>query len=263
MIAAPHMRIDLNADVGESFGAWIMGQDEALLPSLTSANVACGLHAGDPDVMRRTVRLARANRIVIGAHPGYPDLSGFGRRELGLTHAEIETTVLYQIGALAAIAAAEGVTLGHVKAHGALYNRSARDPEAARAIARAVAAIDRRLVLVGLAASCLLDAGREAGLRVAAEAFADRGYEPDGRLRHRGHPDALVTDLEAVLGRVRRLVLESTIEAIDGTPIRVHADTVCVHGDTPGAPGIARRLREGLEASGISVAPLVSEGPGR
>lgn len=250
------MRVDLNADAGESFGAWSLGEDEALVPWLTSINVACGFHAGDPSVIRRTLRLAAAHDVAVGAHPGYPDLAGFGRRELAMSPREVEDAVLYQVAALAGMAGAEGVRLVHVKPHGALYNRAARDAEAAAAIARAVAAIDPALVLVNLAGSRLLDAGRAAGLRVAAEAFADRAYEADGSLRSRSLPGALVADPALVVERTIRLIVDGAIAAHDGTPLRFRADTICVHGDTPGAAGLARRLRGALADRGIVVAPL-------
>src|SRR5690348_6985827 len=179
------MRIDLNSDMGESFGAWAMGQDAALLRVVTSANVACGFHAGDPLVMERTVALAREHGVALGAHPGYPDLVGFGRRVLDMTAAELEAAVLYQIAALAGFARAAGIALRHVKPHGALYNMAVRDRRLADAIARAIVSFDSSLVMFGLAGSIMLDAGRDAGLRVAAEGFADRMYEPDGTLTPR------------------------------------------------------------------------------
>ena len=188
------MRIDLNSDLCESFGAWPMGQDEALMTSITSANVACGFHAGDPGVMRQTVALARQHNVAVGAHPGFPDLVGFGRREMQAAPREVEDFVVYQVAALAGVAAAQGVRLQHVKAHGALYNQACRDASLADAIARAVAALDPSLILFGLPGSELLRAGERAGLRVAAEIFADRAYEPDGSLASRRKPGAVIHD---------------------------------------------------------------------
>ena len=253
------MRIDLNCDMGESFGAYTIGQDEALMRNVTSANIACGFHAGDPSVMRRTVRLALKSEVAIGAHPGFPDLVGFGRRDMKATPQEVEDLVLYQVGAVAAIAAAEGVCLQHVKPHGALYNMAARDPELARAIARAVAAFDSSLILFGLAGSSLLAAGRAASLHVAAEAFADRAYEPDGTLAPRGKPGSVLHDADALVWRVLRMVRERSVAAIDGSTIPLQVDTICVHGDTPGAAELTARLRAGLEAAGIKVRPIGSE----
>jgi UPF0271 protein len=250
----PYLTIDLNADVGESFGDWRLGDDEALMPSVSSANIACGSHAGDPGVIRRTVALALAHGVAVGAHPGYPDLAGFGRREMALSATEVGDLVLYQVAALAGVAAASGARLAHVKPHGALYNRAARDEAAAAAIAKAVAAIDRHLVLFGLAGSRLLEAGRREGLRVAAEAFADRGYEADGRLRARDLPGALVTDPEAVVSRVMQMIESRTVVAVDGSMVTLEPDTICLHGDTPGAADLARRVRQGLEARGVRIA---------
>ena len=200
------MTIDLNSDLGESFGAWPMGQDEALMASITSANVACGFHAGDPGVMRRTIALAKHHGVAVGAHPGFPDLVGFGRREMQVTPQEVEDLVLYQVAALAGIAAAQGVRLQHVKAHGALYNQACRDAGLADAIARAVAAFDRSLILLGLPGSALIRAGERAGLRVAAEVFADRAYEPDGSLASRRKPGSVIHDAAQVVARAVRMV---------------------------------------------------------
>jgi 5-oxoprolinase (ATP-hydrolysing) subunit A len=248
------VRIDLNSDLGESFGPWTMGRDEAIMPSISSANIACGFHAGDPSAMRKTLRLAKARGVSVGAHPGFPDLAGFGRRDMALAADEITDVVLYQIGALAGLAVAEGMQLAHVKPHGALYNRAAWDESAARAIARAVALADSRLVLFGLAGSRLVEAGREAGLRVAAEAFADRAYESDGHLRPRDRPDALVTDPDRVVDRVMMVIEKHAMVAIDGTCLPLEADTICIHGDTEGAAELARRVRAGLEARGVRIA---------
>src|SRR6185436_2613461 len=247
------MRVDLNADVGESFGAHLIGCDAGLMKAITSANIAAGFHGGDPSVLRETVRLAKEHRVAVGAHPGFDDLAGFGRREMRLTAREAEDLVLYQIAAVAGVAAAEGVRLRHVKPHGALYNMAARDSVLASAIARAAAAVDPSLILYGLPNSELLKAARSAGLRTAAEGFADRAYEPDGALMSRRKPGALLLDPEIVVARALRLVREHAVAASDGTPLTLHIDTLCVHGDTPGADELAARLRRGLEAAGITV----------
>ena len=247
------MRIDLNADVGESFGAYTIGQDPILFPHITSANVACGFHAGDPHVMRTTVALAREHGVAVGAHPGFPDLPGFGRRELQATPREVEDLVVYQIGALAAVAAAQGERLQHVKPHGALFNMAARDRALADAIARAVSAVDRSLVLFGLAGSELIAAGERCGLRTASEVFADRAYAPDGTLVPRRTPGAVIEDPAVVVDRVIRMAREHAVTAIDGSDVRLPVDTICVHGDTPGAAELAARIREALSRVGVAV----------
>lgn len=247
------MRVDLNADVGESFGAYTIGQDPFLLPHITSANVACGFHAGDPGVMRATVSLAKQHGVAIGAHPGFADLAGFGRRELHATPREVEDLVVYQIGALAAVAAAQGDRLQHVKPHGALFNMAARDRALADAIARAVASVDRSLVLFGLAGSELVAAGERTGLRTASEVFADRAYAPDGRLVSRRTPGAVIQDAALVVERVVRMASEHAVAAVDGSMVRLQVDTICVHGDTPGAADLAARIREGLSRAGVVV----------
>ncbi len=250
------MRIDLNADLGESFGAWTMGQDALLMPLVTSANVACGYHAGDPATMRKTVRLARAHGVAVGAHPGFADLGGFGRREMQLTPQEIEDLVLYQIGALAAVAQSEGVRLQHVKAHGALYNMACKDEAMAEAIARAVVAFDPTLVLFGLPGSALLQAGLDAGLPVAAEAFADRAYRADGSLAPRSEPGSVIHEVDTVVARAVMMVREQAVVSTDGTVMQFEADTLCLHGDTPGAALLAAAVRRGLEDAGVLVAAL-------
>ncbi|MGE0462834.1 MAG: LamB/YcsF family protein [Vicinamibacterales bacterium] len=252
------MRIDLNSDLGESFGAWQMGHDEALMPAITSANVACGFHAGDPGVMRETVQLARAHGVAVGAHPGFPDLAGFGRREMRCSPREVEDMVVYQVGALAAVAAAQGVRLQHVKAHGALYNMACRDEALAEAIARATALVDPGLVLLGLPGSALLAAGTRHGLRVAAEAFADRAYNADGSLVSRARTGSVIHDEARVVSRAVRMARARAVTAIDGTELALQADTLCVHGDTPGAAQLAMAIRRALEADGVGVAPLGS-----
>jgi UPF0271 protein len=250
------MRVDLNSDVGESFGAYTIGQDPILLPHVTSANVACGFHAGDPGVMRATIALAKQHGVAVGAHPGFPDLVGFGRRDLQATPREVEDFVVYQIGALAAIAAAQGVALQHVKPHGALFNMAARDAALADAIARATAAVDRSLILFGLPASELIRAGERAGLRTACEAFADRAYHRDGTLVSRRLPGAVIHDADVVEARVLRMATDRTVDAVDGSVVRLDIDTICVHGDTRGAADLAARIRRTLDASGVHVKPV-------
>ena len=247
------MRIDLNADVGESFGAYSIGHDAALMKSITSANVAAGFHAGDPSVLRDTIRLAKAGGVAVGAHPGFPDLVGFGRRELRITPRDAEDCVLYQVAAVAGVAAAESVRLKHVKPHGALYNMAARDAALAAAVARAVVAFDRSLILFGPPDSELLKAGHAAGLRVAAEGFADRGYESDASLASREKPGSLIDDPEMVVARAVQMAKDRTVLALDGSVLRLVIDTICVHGDTPGSDQLAARLRSGLDAAGIVV----------
>ncbi|MBI3048474.1 MAG: LamB/YcsF family protein [Acidobacteria bacterium] len=246
------MRVDLNADVGEGrLGA--LGQDPALMPSITSANVACGFHAGDPGVMRATVALAREHGVAVGAHPGFPDLEGFGRRELQVSPRDVEDFVVYQVGALAAIAAAQGIRLQHVKPHGALFNMAVRDRALADAVARAAAVLDRELILFGLPGSELVTAGERAGLRTAREGFADRAYGPDGTLVPRAEPGAVIHDPEVVVRRALRMVREGTVEAVDGSRVPLVIDTLCVHGDTPGAAELAARIRRALVDAGVKV----------
>ena len=247
------MRIDINSDLGESFGAYSIGHDAGLMHAITSANVAAGFHAGDPSVLRDTIRMAKENGVAVGAHPGFPDLVGFGRRELNVTPREAEDMVLYQIAAVVGVAAAEGVKVQHVKPHGALFNMAVRNAELAAAIARAVAAFDRNLILFGLPGSEILSAGRAAGLRVAAEVFADRAYEPDGSLASRRKPGSVIHDPDAVVARAVRMVKERTVVATDGSAVALEADTICVHGDTPGSDALAAKIRAGLQAAGVIV----------
>ncbi|MDB4948912.1 MAG: hypothetical protein JWM27_1561 [Gemmatimonadetes bacterium] len=255
-MSEPRRSIDLNADLGEGFGAYRAGDDAGLLRVVTSANVACGFHAGDPLVMRRTVADAAAHGVAVGAHPGYPDLLGFGRRDLAASADEVTAYVVYQIGALSAFCAAAGTRLRYVKAHGALYNRAARDASVADAVAQGVHLADPSLVLLGLAGSELVRAGRAAGLRVAAEAFVDRAYLPSGDLVPRSEPGATLHDAAQVAARAVRMAREGTVEAIDGTVLHVSPDSLCAHGDNPDALAIVRAVREALEAAGIAVAPF-------
>jgi len=247
------MRIDINSDIGESFGAYTIGRDAGLMASITSANVAAGFHAGDPSVLRATIRLAKDRGVAVGAHPGFPDLVGFGRRELNVTPQEAEDLVLYQIAAVAGVAAAEGVTIQHVKPHGALFNMAVRNAELSAAIARAVAAFDRTLILFGLPGSEILNAGRAAGLRVAAEVFADRAYEPDGSLASRRKAGSVIHDADAVVARAVRMIRDRSVAAIDGSIVPLAADTICVHGDTPGSDDLAAKIRAGLAVAGVIV----------
>ncbi len=257
-------RIDLNCDMGESFGAYHIGNDDALMPLITSANIACGFHAGDPQVMERTVRLALKHNVALGAHPAFPDLAGFGRRNLDATPAEIENDVLYQIGALDAFARAAGGKLAHVKAHGALYNLAAGNPDIARAVARAVARFDSNLVVVALAGSAMVDAARAAGLRIAREGFCDRAYNRDGTLRSRREPNAVIHDPARAAQQALQMVRGKSVTTPEGETIPLEVDTLCIHGDNAAAVEIARAVREALEKNGIVVARIEqgSEGAG-
>jgi UPF0271 protein len=247
------MRLDLNADVGESFGPYSMGRDADLMPHITSANVACGFHAGDPSVMRLTVALARKHGVAVGAHPGFPDLQGFGRREVQMSAREVYDLVVYQVGALAAVAATQGMRLQHVKPHGALYNMAARDPLLADAIAGAVAAVGRSLILVGLAGSELLAAAARVGIPSASEVFADRAYRADGTLVPRSQPGSVIDEPDTVVARTVGIARDRVVRATDGTQLTLEADTICVHGDTPGAADLAARIRSALIEAGVSV----------
>jgi 5-oxoprolinase (ATP-hydrolysing) subunit A len=250
------LRVDLNADLGESFGVYTAGNDELLLRTITSASVACGFHAGDPSVMRRTVRMAAQAGVSIGAHPGFPDLAGFGRREMNIEPREITDLVLYQIGALSAVAKAEGSSIRHVKPHGALYNMSARRTDIAEAIAHAVASFDDALVLVGLAGSELVSAAERLGLRVAAEGFADRSYEENGSLTPRHLAGAVVSDAARAAEQALRIVRDGNVIASDGSTQSLRVDTICVHGDTRNAADVAAAVRTSLERAGVTIAAL-------
>jgi 5-oxoprolinase (ATP-hydrolysing) subunit A len=245
--------IDLNADLGEGFGAWVMGADEALLDQVTSANIACGFHAGDPRTMDSAVAMAAARGVAIGAHVSYPDLVGFGRRQLRVSAEELITDVLYQIGALEAFCRRHGTAVRYVKAHGALYNDLAGDQQLASALGQAVAAYASDLSVLVLAGSPAAEVLRHQGLRVVAEGFADRGYSADGRLIPRGRPGAVLTDPAGVAERGWRIATGSPIEADDGSPMVLNVDSLCVHGDTPGAVDVARELRAVLSARAVEV----------
>lgn len=235
------MPIDLNSDLGESFGTWTLGRDAEVMPHITSANVACGFHAGDPSVMRRTVELALAHGVAVGAHPGLADLAGFGRRAIAVTPQEAYDLTVYQVGALTGVARSCGTRVAHVKPHGALYNMAAGDDALADAIARAVRDVDPSLALFGLAGSALVRAGRSLGLLTLGEGFPDRGYGAGGMLLPRAHPEALVHDPEVASARAVTMVQEAA------------AETLCIHGDAPNAPEMARAIRSALEAAGIEV----------
>jgi UPF0271 protein len=242
------MRVDLNADVGEG-----VGDDAALMPFLSSANIACGYHAGNAAVMRNAIAFAQRHHVAVGAHPGFQDRKFFGRRELTMTAAEVERLVTRQIRTLAEAAAEKGVPVTHVKPHGALYNMAARDAGLAAAIARSVAAVDSALLLFGLAGSSLIDEGRKAGLRTVSEVFADRGYRADGSLVPRTEPGAVLDDSDLVVSRALAMVREGAVSAVDGTRVPLEVETICIHGDTPGAVDFARRLRAALDAAGVEI----------
>ena len=251
--------VDLNCDMGESFGAWTLGHDAALLPFITSANVACGYHAGDPAVMRATVRAALQHNVAIGAHPGLPDLAGFGRRNMDISAEEAFDMTVYQLGALHAVARAEGGQLHHLKPHGALYNMAATSAALATAIAEAVYKVQPELVLYGLAGSELTKAGEKLGLRTAHEVFADRTYQANGTLTPRRQPDALITSADAAIAQVLRLVRGGSVRTQQGTDVAIRADTVCLHGDGAHALEFAQRLNEALRQAGVQLQANASE----
>ena len=252
------MTINLNADLGESFGAWRMGDDAALLQVIGSANIACGFHAGDPVVMRETVRLALANGVSLGAHPAFPDLQGFGRRAMQLSAKELEATILYQVGALQAMAVAEGGVVTHVKPHGALNNIACANAEVAATVARAVRALDRELILLAPALSALEAAAEAAGLRVGREVFADRTYQQDGQLTPRSQPGAVLHDAQACVQHVLRMLDAQGIVTADGQRLPTPIHSICVHGDGPDAVASAQQIRLALEKAGYQLAPLTA-----
>ncbi|MCI2238271.1 LamB/YcsF family protein [Paenibacillus sp. TRM 82003] len=248
--------MDLNADVGESFGRWTLGDDEALLEVVTSANVACGFHAGDPTVLRRACELAAARGVAVGAQVGYRDLAGFGRRFVDVAPAELTDDVLYQIGALEALARVAGTRVAYLKPHGALYNAVVHHEAQAAAVVEAVHRYDPAMAVLGLPGSRFLDLAGRAGLRTVAEAFADRAYTPAGTLVPRTEPGAVLHDADEIARRCARLASEGRVTAVDGSDVEVAAASICVHGDTPGAVGIARRVRAALEEAGAQLAPF-------
>lgn len=246
-------KVDLNCDLGESFGAYKIGSDEEILKYVTSANIACGFHAGDPNVMHKTVKLALSNNVAIGTHPGIQDLIGFGRRNMQISPEEAYNMVIYQIGALYGFIKSEGGKMQHVKPHGALYNMAARDSELARAIAEAVYKVEPELTLFGLAGSQLIIQGEKIGIKTASEVFADRTYQIDGALTPRSHPDAMVTDTDKAVIRVERMIKEGLVMCQQDEDIKIKADTVCVHGDGERALAFTRKIKEHLEKSDILI----------
>lgn len=252
--------IDLNCDLGEGFGAWTMGDDEALLSIVTSASVACGFHAGDPGIMRRVCDVAAENGVAIGAHVGYRDLAGFGRRRIEIAPSDLVNDIIYQIGALDGFARMSGERVSYVKPHGALYNTIAAEPEYARALSEAVLRYDAELRVVGLAGSSGLHNVAKEGITTVAEAFADRAYTADGHLVPRGTEGAVLHNVHDIAARCTQMAKSGEVEAIDGTKVRISAQTICVHGDTPGAVAIARKVREKLQAEGITLKPFTVAG---
>lgn len=253
------VRIDLNSDLGESFGAYKLGLDEEVIPHITSANIACGFHAGDPGVMRKTVSLAKQFGVAVGAHPGFPDLLGFGRRNLDATLEEIQDYVVYQTGALQAFARSQGMKLQHVKAHGSLYNMAVANPKIWEAMAEAVAKVDPEIILVVLASSnrdSLHDIGKRIGIRFAFEAFPDRAYKNNGSLAPRKEKGAVIEDHELVAKRALKMALEGKVIATDGTEIELRAETLCVHGDNPAAVQVVKKIREVLKAADVEVTSM-------
>ncbi|GLH62269.1 5-oxoprolinase subunit PxpA [Parageobacillus sp. G301] len=251
------MRVDLNCDFGESFGIYRLGEEKEILQYVTSVNVACGFHAGDPLVMRKTVQMALEQKVAIGAHPGFPDLLGFGRRNMAVTSEEAYAYVVYQIGALAAFVKAEGGKMSHVKPHGALYNMAAKDTALAEAIAKAVYDVDPTLILYGLAGSELIRAGKKIGLRTASEVFADRTYQQDGSLTPRSDPRALIVDEQEAVQQVLTMVKEKRVRSLQGIDVPIEAETVCIHGDGKKAVLFAKRLYEALQKEGVNVCSIV------
>ncbi len=250
------MKVDLNSDLGESFGRYKLGLDEEVMKYISSANVATGWHAGDPIVMRKTARLAKENGVAVGAHPGYPDLLGFGRRYMKLSSEEARNYVLYQIGALYAFAKAEGLELQHVKPHGALYNALVKEEELARAVIEGIADFDKRLIFVTLSGSRPTEIAEEMGVKAAHEVFADRAYNPDGTLVPRSKPGAVIEDREEIAERVISMVKDGGVRAINGEWVELKVDTICVHGDNPKAVEIAAHVRRALEEEGVKVVPM-------
>ncbi|NIL90991.1 hypothetical protein RhoFasSB10_03328 [Rhodococcus fascians] len=249
--------IDLNADLGESYGAWTLGDDDAMLAVVSSANVACGFHAGDPTTLLRTCRSAANAGVRIGAQVGYQDLAGFGRRFLDVAPADLTADVIYQIGALDGLARVAGSAVTYVKPHGALYNAIVHHREQAKAVAEAVAAYDPNLPVLGLPGSAFLDEAERVGLRTVAEAFADRAYTPQGTLVSRSEPGAVLSAPEAVAERVLTMITDGTVEAVDGTTVEVRAESICLHGDSPGAVAMANAVRDLLRVNAVDITPFV------
>ena len=248
--------IDLNCDLGESFGAYKIGKDEDIIPLITSANVACGAHAGDPDVMAKSADLCKSCGISMGAHPGFFDLMGFGRRNMAVSPAEAKNLIIYQVGALDAFAKSRGISLSHVKPHGALYNMAAKDERLAMAIAEGIYSYNPKLILLGLSGSEMLRAAEKIGLPYAGEVFADRAYEDDGTLVARSKPGAMIKDEEEAVSRVIRMIKEHRVTSISGKDVEISPDSVCVHGDSEKALLFVRKIREALISEGIQIKPL-------
>ncbi|MBQ1907666.1 MAG: LamB/YcsF family protein [Firmicutes bacterium] len=249
-------KVDLNSDLGESFGNYKLGCDEEVTKFVSSVNVACGFHAGDPLVMAKTLELARINGAAVGAHPGYPDLQGFGRRKMDCTPAELKAYTLYQLGALDAFCRASGLKMQHVKPHGMMYNTIAVDEVRAMAVAEAIAEFDSGLIFLALAGSRMITAAEKCGLRTASEVFADRAYMPDGTLTPRSMEGSVIRDRDEAIARTVRMIKEGVVTAINGEDIPIRAESVCVHGDNPKAVEFVRTIRERLEAEGIEIAPI-------
>ncbi len=247
------LSIDLNCDMGESFGAWRMGNDAELMNYVSSVNIACGFHAGDASVMRKTVEISLEKGVAVGAHPSFPDLQGFGRRQMSLSAQEIFDIVLYQVSALKGICEASGAGLHHVKPHGALYNQAAKDSQIARTIAKAVKAIDKNLVFYGLSGSCLISEAENLGLKTASEVFADRTYQADGSLTPRSETNALIEDSKQAVSQVLQMIKEQTVTATSGENVPLNAETICIHGDGENALNFARTIREKLINNGIQI----------
>jgi UPF0271 protein len=254
-------KIDINCDMGESFGVYTLGMDAEVIGYISSANIACGYHAGDPQVMNKTVKLAKENGVTIGAHPGFPDLAGFGRRNMDCTPDEVRDFIIYQIGALAGFCKLHGVGMQHVKPHGSLYNASVGNEPLSRAIAEAIAAVDQKLIWVvlgGAHTSPALKIAAATGIRVAFEAFPDRTYDPDGRLTSRSRPGAVIVDPRRSAEQALRMALDGEIIAVDGSRLKMEINTLCLHGDNPSAVQHTRAIRQALEAEGISITPLAN-----
>ena len=250
------MKVDLNCDLGESFGAYTIGLDKEVIAQISSANVACGFHASDPNVMDLTVGLCKEHRVRVGAHPGYPDLLGFGRRAMAVSPAEIRNYIIYQVGALQGFCAAHGIRMQHVKPHGALYNTANKDLALSKAICEGIAAVNPELILLGLPGGVTQKAAEETGLAYACEVFADRGYQADGSLVPRSQPGALIKDEDEMIARVLQMVKDGTVTAVTGETVSLRADSICVHGDGEKAVAFVRRIREELTAAGVTICSI-------
>lgn len=252
------LRVDLNSDLGESFGNYKIGLDEEVIKYVTSVNVACGWHAGDPLVMEKTIKIAKENEVAVGAHPGFPDLMGFGRRNLLLSPSEMKNYIKYQLGALMAFGKSQGKKIQHVKPHGAMYNMAAKDLKLAVAIAEAIYEVDKDIILLGLANSELIKAGERVGLKVANEVFADRAYNADGTLVSRSKEGAVIHDADVAIARVIRMIKERKVKAITGEDVEINAQSICVHGDNPEAVEFVKRIKTKLQEEGIEVTSMLN-----